>query len=137
VIAFSLAVHQGAKTTDIEDRIANHPTVVRASIQNTTNDPGLISGVRGLLYVFNGDTQIPGSPFEPDHPRPNLTGNSGEELLDSFLRPKPAGYTFEERFGLRDTLNFYFGTGQDSKQLPQGHFTFALVVDSHLPTYFR
>ena len=88
VIDISLAFHQGARTTLTQDRVANHPIVVRVSVDATLNEPGLTDGMTGLLYVFNGDQHIGGSPFAPKHPAPNLTGNSGQELLSD---PQAAG----------------------------------------------
>jgi len=131
VIEIELKLHQGAIVSDLADRIANHPTVVRANVQNTTSQPGLTNGLTGLLYVFRAGAQIPGSPFRPIHPLPNLTARSGEDLLSNLLQPKMS-YTNEERFGLRDSLNFYFGTG-DSPQLTEGLFTFALAVSPTEP----
>jgi len=132
VVRVSLAFRQGAKTTLTADRLANHPTVVRAYVEATTNEPGLSDGVTGLLYVFNGTTQIPGSPFAPKYPRPNFLYEGIKEVLSDQLVPLQSVAGAVTMYGLQDSLNFYFGTG-GAPQLPEGQFSFALVVNPNAP----
>jgi hypothetical protein len=122
VVEISLALSQGAKTTPSAERIANHPTVVRARILTPSINPGLTDGVKGLLYVFKGNDQIFGSPFLPTKPQTFLNAD--------ILYPRTS-YTESERFFLRDSLNFYFGLGDSltsESPLDVGEYTFAIAV---------
>jgi len=125
VLSVELEWSQGAKTADNADRIANHPTVVRARISGSGRQPTF----KGLLYVFSGGAQVPGSPFVPGAPEPKrLNPNGPDVLLDSY-RTAPAA-TVEDKFFLRDTLNFYFGMDVpgSAPALPVGQYDAFLVL---------
>src|SRR5262249_120018 len=54
-------------------------------------------------------------------------------ILSDTLIPRPGGYTFKQRFGLQDSLNFYFGVSDFKILIPPGQFTFTLAVDPSAP----
>jgi len=135
VVGFGLEVNQGAKTAPTAPRAANHPTVVRAFVESA----GPAGFMKGLLYVFNGENQVFGSQFRPGTLEPS-TDSSGSPLLEPVLRVDPP-YTAEERFYLRDSLNFYFECdGQNSWVLPPplsvGRREFWLAVSAENPASF-
>jgi hypothetical protein len=131
VIGLSLEVNQGAKTAPDALRSAYHPTVVRAFVESA-GPAGIVSG---LLYVFDGENQVVGSPFQPGILQPSDDA-AGGPLLEPVLRIDPP-YTAQERFYLRNSLNFYFecdnqtGAGRNPPLLPgRREFWLALASDN-------
>jgi hypothetical protein len=118
VVEIDLEFNQGAMDpTQVADRVAGHPTVVRAYLRSAED----MGKVTALLYVFNesGGAQIPGSPFQP---------------ADSALEVKSA-YSLEERFFLKNSLNFCFGTPMGLHDpLPRGDYRFSLALSDSDPT---
>lgn len=100
VETFTILVSQGGPLAGPTTRVANHPTVVRAGPFHGAAGPNLPDHMSGAIYVFQGDTQIPGSPFLPN--KPLLSGANSDVLT-----LKEAGD--KDRFFLRDTVNCYFG----------------------------
>src|SRR5205085_11870530 len=113
------------------NRIANHPTVVRFTVQSTST-VGLTNGLTGMLYVFRNGQQIPGSPLTSDPPPPSVRLSNGNRGPSSVLSVKST-YSEDERAVLQDSLNFYFGVSDGAAQIPQGQFTFALAIDPKTP----
>ena len=111
-------------------RIANHPTIVSMNA-NAGSAPARPDRLTGLLYVFDGQNQIPGSPFAPSQPlRPDLNPN--------YLAYKdPANRSDEDYFFLRDSFNFYFGMASNlpsHEALTEGSYTFWVGVSTTDPT---
>ena len=131
VIALTLEVNQGAVTARGADRVANHPTVIRAFVE----DPRRIRTVRGTLCVFNGGKQIPGSPFYPSVPLNNQDENYNYLAWD--YTSVRINYADVDRYYLRDSLNFLFGnnvTYGTAPQLPAGSFSFVLAMSPTDPS---
>jgi len=104
--------------------VANHPTVLRAFVQSGSGRT--FQSVNGLLYVFSGEQQMAGSPFAPNAPSPHadITGR----LLCIDHPTVKDSYSNEERFYLRDSLNFYFGKDlPGGRQIPVGNWDFFLA----------
>jgi len=131
VIALTLEVNQGAATAIDSDRVANHPTVVRAFVEDSRR----IRTVRGTLCVFNGEKQITGSPFYPSAPNRNTDQNYAYLAWD--YTSVRNNYTEVDRYYLRDSLNFLFGnnvTYGTPSQLPVGSLSFLLVMSPTDPS---
>jgi len=130
VLDTHLELSQGTRFEPDLQRIANHPTVVRAFLKN--NSPTAApTGLTGLLYVFKEDgSQITGSPFSATVP-----GN--RPPLDNLLDVRNA-YTNDDKFFLRDSLNFYFSEPAlvpgAASSLPAGTYTLAFAIDPKDPT---
>jgi Tol biopolymer transport system component len=121
ITSFDLAVKHGNETSPTRVRIANHPTMVRAKMETPLSGPGVPNGMSGLLYVFQGEAQIDGSPFLP---------NKIAFLNCEILRPKNT-YSPDDRAFLCDRLNFYFGLGFHDNTydpLKEGGYSFVLAV---------
>jgi uncharacterized repeat protein (TIGR01451 family) len=124
VIGISLAINQAAVTSLAADRVANHPTVVRAFVEDSRR----IVTVRGCLCVFNGGTQIPGSPFYPSAPL-NCEDENYNYLAWDYTSVR-TNYSDADRYYLRNSLNFHFGNNVTyyTHQLPVGNYNFVLVM---------
>jgi hypothetical protein len=123
VISICPELSQGTTNTLGKRLVANHPTVLRAFVQNGRQ----IQNIDGLLYVFNGEQQMAGSPFAPNAPSPH-SDNTGQLLCIDHPTVK-ASYSDTERFYLRDSLNFYFGRDlPGGRQIPAGDWDFFVAL---------
>jgi hypothetical protein len=131
VIGISFELNQAAKTSLAADRVANHPTVVRAQVDNSRR----IQAVSGWLYVFKGNQQVSGSPFYPQVPNGRYDENY-HALANDFSVVK-TNYTAEDRFYLRNTVNFHFGRNlnyTENPALPAGDYNFIFVTSPKDPS---
>ena len=123
VISIRPELSQGTTNSLGKLLVANHPTVLRAFVQSGRS----IQNLDGLLYVFNGEQQMAGSPFAPNAPSPH-SDNTGQLLCIDHPTAKDS-YSDIEQFYLRDSINFYFGRDLPGRQqIPAGDWDFFVAL---------